>query len=305
MRTIRSVFVAVLAPALVGCSIHPLPENVTRKTTYDIVEQARCEAKRAVIDYAQGFKNAAVAYEFTFHITETNDASGDVTWSLPFLEGGAFSLMPNAGLHGIRDSNRNFKIIDSFDDLRKADCSMEALEKNWIYPMAGDIGVYEVVATFVRLQKLEHLKVGEVFSFGDTLIFTTTFSAGVKPTLTLSPVTGSFRVIEASAILQAGRTDVHQVVLGLSAGPQAIPAGTANTASRANTANRTITSNLASRSGIAATSATAFPLVSSSSVLTTTLIQDGSSARDRALLELDRQRILALQARTQNLLVGP
>ena len=292
-RSIGTFAFAALAQVLVGCSIHPLPEDVTRKTTYDIVRQARCEAQRALqLTEAQGL-SGAIAYEFTFHITEINNASGDVTLTYPFLHGGQFSLMANAGLDRTRDANRNFKIVDSFADLRdkkKTACSQEALEKNWIYPMAGDIGIYEVVATFVRLQRLENLKAGQVFSFGDTLMFTTTFHGGVNPTLTLSPVTQRFRVTEASANLQGSRTDMHEVVLGLSGGPQTGARGL-------------VTPNILSRSGVAAASVA--PLASSSSVLSATLIQDANSAPGRALIELDRQRILALQARTPNLLVGP
>src|SRR5438874_3890042 len=103
------------ALALTGCSVHPLPEDVTRKTTNDIVTQIRCEARRAVVDYGVQLVNAAIAYEFTFHITEDNNASGDMTWTIPFVNGGNFSLFANAGSNRTRVSNRNFKIVDSFD----------------------------------------------------------------------------------------------------------------------------------------------------------------------------------------------
>lgn len=38
--------------ALAGCAIHPLPENVTPLSTYDIVKQVRCETRQAVINSA-------------------------------------------------------------------------------------------------------------------------------------------------------------------------------------------------------------------------------------------------------------
>jgi hypothetical protein len=53
----RFLFVAGLAASLVasGCSIHPLPEDVTGVSTYHIVRQIRCEARdtlrRIVIKY--------------------------------------------------------------------------------------------------------------------------------------------------------------------------------------------------------------------------------------------------------------
>jgi hypothetical protein len=43
-RSIRAVTVA-LALAATGCSIHPVPEDVTGVTTYHIVRQIRCEAR--------------------------------------------------------------------------------------------------------------------------------------------------------------------------------------------------------------------------------------------------------------------
>jgi hypothetical protein len=46
-------------------------------------------------------------------------------------------------------------------------------------------------------------------------------------------------------------------------------------------------------------------LQTNSALVSTTLIQTGSNPKDRSLLELDRQRIIELQNRTQNLLIGP
>lgn len=46
--------VSVTLPAcgllLAGCAIHPLPEDVTRETTYAIVQKIRCEAREALDD---------------------------------------------------------------------------------------------------------------------------------------------------------------------------------------------------------------------------------------------------------------
>ncbi|UFW45792.1 MULTISPECIES: hypothetical protein [Bradyrhizobium] len=43
------IFAACLAAALLlGCSIHPVPEDVTGVNTYHIVRQIRCEAREAI-----------------------------------------------------------------------------------------------------------------------------------------------------------------------------------------------------------------------------------------------------------------
>ena len=285
MRTISAALVCCLSVTLTNCSIAPIPDDVTRKSTYGIVQQIRCEARRAVIDHGQGFATAAIAYEFNFHIFETNNAGADATGTIPFLAGGSFSIVGSAALNRTRDNLRNFKLVDTFDDLRKMNCSQEALEKNWIYPIGGDIGMYEVVSTFMKLQKTENLSGSDVFTFADTLAFTTDVSGGLKPSLTLVSVPDGFRLTGANGNFTAERMDAHTVTLSLAAGRQpprfaAAPLGA------------TVFSPAAS-------------IQTNSALLSTTLIQAAANAKDRALVELDRQRILALQARSQNLLVGP
>jgi hypothetical protein len=331
MRPIHHLVIAGLAPLLVNCSTHPLVDDVTRATTSDVVKHIRCEAKRAVIDDDLRSKKAsaniiaAIAYEFTFTITENNNASGDISWDIPFLNGGDFSLVANAGSERQRFSRRNFRIVETFDDLRKADCSPETLEKNLIYPIAGEIGIYEVVTTFAKLQRFTKLTTPVVtpdnpgppgfdptaepqgtFRFADTLTFTTTFTGGVNPSLTLNPVTNSFRVTgvntgvgtsplapPATAVLLPGvsaleplgtgltalRQDMHKVVISMAGLPK--------------------TTDSARRSaGIRA------PL-SSQAITSTTSLQLEATAKERALFELDRQRMLALQQQSPNLLVVP
>src|SRR5262245_6274649 len=125
MRAVHRTVIACLAPILASCSIHPLIDDVTRTTTYDIVEKIRCEAQQAVKDHARRLKNdSTIAYEFTFTITEINNASGDVTLAYPFLTGD-FSLTAKAGSDRTRQTVRNFRIVDTFGDLRAAKCSRE------------------------------------------------------------------------------------------------------------------------------------------------------------------------------------
>src|SRR5215510_3565430 len=69
---------------LSGCSIHPLPGDVPRVATVDIVERMRCEAKEGLMKVmsepnrnkkvdAQIFENSWVGYDFVFDITEGNN----------------------------------------------------------------------------------------------------------------------------------------------------------------------------------------------------------------------------------------
>jgi hypothetical protein len=296
MRPIHSLVIAVLAPILANCSTHPLVDDVTRSTTFDVVEKIRCEAKRAVIDHAQRLgADTTIAYEFTFDIHETNNASGDVTWTLP-LTGGTFDLKASAGSNLRRDAIRNFTITDTFGDLRRAKCSPEILEKNWIYPIAGEIGVYEVVATFAKMHGVENPVENEKFSFHDTLEFTTFLGAGVQPTLNLTPVTDRSHVSLASADLSAQRTDIHTVTIVLKGGRQTAIA----VARRSPPGGRSIRSFQAMRANAASPNAA----VTNNSALSTTLLQTGGNLQN-AIYELDRARILALQERARNQVVGP
>jgi hypothetical protein len=288
-RKRSGLFLASLAPFLAGCATHPLPEDVTRKTTHNIVQQVRCEAKRAVVERAGALGDAAISYEFEFNIKEHNGASGNFTLGNPF-QAGAFSLTASAGSDRTREAIRNFKIVDSFDELRKTDCSPETQEKNWIYPLAGEVGMYEAVSTFVKLQRVENPVGKELFTFADTLNFTTTFDGGVTSKLTLNPVTDRLRVTEANASLGASRTDFHKLVVTMSAGPQVV-------ATRISRGGRLVEG----RAGIRAFGGG----IPGNSLLSTTLVQQGSSAKDRTLYELDRQRTLEFQRRAINLLGGP
>jgi hypothetical protein len=321
MRPFYHLVIASLAPVLVGCSIHPLVDDVTAETTADIVKHIRCEAKRAVIEHDLRSKNAlantmlAIAYEFTFTINENNNAKGDANGQIPFLtKGSSFQLLVNADSEQQRSSVRNFRILDSFDELRKADCSPQTLERYSAYPIAGEIGIYEVVTTFARLSTVASVKQfenpkpnsgmeplnGVVFRFADTLTFTTTLSGGVTPTLTLTKVTNSFRVTSVNqgpsltqalspslftpgaplrnSGLNVRRMDVHQVVIAMAGVPKSIDA----------------------RRSVAGVR----PPLSPNSITSTTEYQLQATAKERALFELDRQRMLTLQQQSPNLLVG-
>ena len=284
--------IPALATALAGCSTFPRQGDVTRKSTYDIVQQIRCEARRAVIDIERDkhiyyYRTATVAYEFDFNITETNNATAEATWGLPYTLGGNLSVSADAGVNRNRSTMRNIKLKDTFDELLAIRyCADDKPAENFLYPIAGDIGVYEVVQTFIKLQQVDNPQSGSVFTFGDTLMFTTNLTGGVHPRLVITPVTDRFRLAGAEADLSASRNDVHKVTLTFAGDPPK--------------ANKTLVgaSLRAPAGGIGG------GVQTNSSLISTTMIQAGANPTDRALIELDRQRILALQARSL-LLVGP
>jgi hypothetical protein len=298
--------IAAIAPTLAGCSTVPRTEDVSRKSALGIVHQIRCEAKRAVVDVAYNRNNpypspidyttASISYAFTFDIFENNNASADGTWGLPYTLGGMFSLTASGQFDRNRHTIRSFTIVDTFEELYNTQCDDAAPQlENLLYPISGEIGIYEVVSTFINLQQVGNPKAGEVFTFADTLQFTTTLSAGVQPKLVISPFNDRFRLAGANGNFSADRTDFHKVMITLAGEKPRLLAGKPG-ARTSGTAFGLTARDTAAQMGL---------LQTNSALVSTTLIQTGSNPKDRSLLELDRQRIIELQNRAQNLLVGP
>jgi hypothetical protein len=315
--------ILALSSLLIGCSTHPLPDDVSRKSTYDIVEKIRCEAKAAVEDHGGGFRKAAIVYNFEFKINETNAANVGFTL-LDSLKGPG-SVKVNAGAQAnlIRDGNRNVEVIDSFDDLRKLNCTRDR-EANWLYPLTGDIGMYNAVATFIRLQQADNPGGTRIFAFADTLTYTTTFTGGVDATLTLAPaaVLDQFRFTAANAAATGSRMDMHKVTITMAAGDQTIMQPSGKMATRqavpridarmlgGDGGGGTGRSNL--RNGDPGSGGVAGPeglgvAGGFNNLLSTRMLQQESGAENRALYEQDRQRQLELQRRSTDVrvLVGP
>jgi hypothetical protein len=321
---------------LSGCHIHPLPDDVTRQSTVDIVERIRCEAAAAVDKLVTtgrldrtALPATYIGYEFQFLMTENNNASGSGMFRYPFSSG-TLNVGISGGADRARASDRNFRIVESFEKLRDSlrVCTKERFEKNAVYPIAGSIGLSEVIATYVGLEKLTDLqpqrrqgqgqdqgdnrqdgnrqdgnrpdgnrpggnrrdRLAEenpnngrngntrraeddepVPTFSDKLTFTTKFSAGVNPSLSLKAVPRSFRLVEAEIDLTAARTDVHKVTVAIAVDKKR----------RGQQSLRTFYSM--SRPGFTYYNAVA-----------PTPLQQTTPARDRVLLELDRQRLLDL-----------
>jgi hypothetical protein len=229
-QLIISLAALATLPPLFGCSVHPLPEDVSRKGTYEIVEAIRCEARRAVIEYAQGpeFKGAVIGYAFDFDITENNAATASVTLQKKFADTALLKLpFEGVGYDKVRKAQRVFTIVDHFETLRDAKCEHVSTGKNLAYPITGSIGLYEVVGTFARLESQTNLSAADatfkgisVPMFSDTLTFTTELKGGsFKPSFTAADVTGKLVLASASMDLSASRKDIHKVTVALSLDP--------------------------------------------------------------------------------------
>jgi hypothetical protein len=262
MRFVNLFVVATASTIAAACSIHPLPEDFSRSTTFDIVQKIRCEARDAVgetsltpkgrvsftsarddaahplsLDTARGWlfpglQYAAIGYSFKFTITEGDNGSASGLFQFPFSNG-TFSLGVSAGEDKKRKNDRSFDLVEDFAQLL-ADRSLicNPGNKNWKYPITGDIGVREVIETYIRLSGLKIFnaptssaasKVRDVYEFTDELTFTTTYNASIQPSLTLKPVPHDFRLVNASGAFGGRREDIHSVTLALKAKPAPVP----------------------------------------------------------------------------------
>jgi hypothetical protein len=175
--------------------------------------------------------------------------------------------------------------------------------------------MYDSVATFIRLQQADNPGGTRIFTFADTLTYTTTSTGGANSTLTLSPLTNEFRLAAANAALSGSRMDMHKVVVTMAAGKQTVVDKSGKPTVRrmvprvdAPIARLGPGPQGAPTLGVDGTGYTALgPAGAFNSLLSTRMLQQESSAENRALYEQDRQRQLESQRRALNVrvLVGP
>jgi hypothetical protein len=284
----RVVSLCASAVCLVGCAIHPLPEDVTGVDTYHIVRQIRCEtrealkkelllylynlardhpdqagdaiAQRIVRDYENDpesistfnagmfpgpryvrvrqlintFADTGIGYSFDLTMTEDNNLSTDINLLRP-LTNSTTRLGISAGAMRKRNNHRVFTVTDNFGYLlAKLNtpvrghryCDNQIVQANYVYPIAGRIGVDRLVHDFVTLTLLANLggadaKPGEEGppTMADTLTFTTTVNLSATPKVEFSPVNDAFQLANASFTAEAIRTDAHQVSVALAITP--------------------------------------------------------------------------------------
>ncbi|QOG17645.1 hypothetical protein [Bradyrhizobium sp. SEMIA] len=283
------IFAACLAAALLlGCSIHPVPEDVTGVNTYHIVRQIRCEAREAIKsvvlerldalarhddkiaqDVLQRYQDdpesiadftpavfrgpqyeavrhafnviysAAIAYNFDLTMTEDNNLGTTINTIGPWTQ--RFNLGLGGNANRQRSNERTFTISDTFDFLMRTLNRPGQVRKqrycegfivtqaNYVYPIAGRIGVDKSVRTFLELTYFGNLA-GDKDNPGgsnapnmaDKLTFTTTLDATATPMVTFTPVSAGFQVADASITGTARRSDVHQVTIGLAILPSSV-----------------------------------------------------------------------------------
>lgn len=234
---LRNIFALVLASALIGCSTHPLPEDFSRATTFDIVRSIRCEVQRGLQNFTGEFPPAVpagdgevsaggypadflrktyVGFLFTFEIDEDNKATqASLKFANPFSDG-SFKLDLSGGVSKHRETVRNLVVAETLEELKSGGPCEPAPRPNLLYPLAGRIGADEILTTYLRIErdmKFKGANGAQIFT--DTLTFTTTLSAGVTPNLTLSAGSTEFKLKNASVKGSVERVDLHKVIIAI------------------------------------------------------------------------------------------
>jgi hypothetical protein len=176
--------------------------------------------------YLLKYDNSAIAYDFTFDMAEDTAIGANVSF-LSTMTGGAVGLAVGAGTDRQRQTIRNFRVSDTFGELRTMrECAYPyEHHRNYVYPVTGSIGLDEMVRTFVELNeanRLAGLGNSKVPVMADTFSFLTTISAGTTSVVTLAPASAAigFAASPAPSSLGVSRRDTHKVVIAMSLPPE-------------------------------------------------------------------------------------
>jgi len=290
----RSAALAALL-LLGGCAIHPVPEDVTGVTTYEIARQIRCETREAAKDrvltyirtlamgspyqagdlraqqllarydgdredistfrpelfagpnyaevrnYLNTIYSAAIAYSFDLTGDETNNLGTNVDLLGPWASRFTLGIMADANRE--RQNERVFTLTDTLGSLLVnlstphhgvPYCgNAQIVGPNYIYPIAGKIGVGQTLRTFFELNTFTTLastdgssKSGNVAmtapTLTDKLTFTTTVDLTGSPKVTFTPAGKQFQFVDASLTGTVKRMDTHKVYVALAEEPPGV-----------------------------------------------------------------------------------
>jgi hypothetical protein len=174
------------------------------------------------------FYSAAIAYTFDLKMSENNDLTPPAAADLVRPSPPRPKLMLGIGAGALfdRTNERKFTATDTFGSLLRLNanavrgvpyCSGSIVTENYVYPIAGRIGVGKVIRDFINLTLFESLAgdKGAPPTMTDDLTFTTTLSASVNPVVTFTPLGTALQMADASFTAAFKRSDVHEVTVGM------------------------------------------------------------------------------------------
>jgi hypothetical protein len=179
---------------------------------------------------AKLFFDAGIAYSFQLTMTEDNNLMTNLSFLKPFTQP-VFTLGVNANADRQRTNTRTFTVTDTFGylltklntEVRGVHyCDGQLVAANYVYPIAGRIGIDRMVRDFIELTLFANLVEPKATQGGagaptmvDQLTFTTNIGGSLNPMVVFTPVTHAFQLTNASLTAKADRLDTHQVTVGL------------------------------------------------------------------------------------------
>src|SRR5260370_15577154 len=162
-----------------------------------------------------------IAYDFTLDITEDNKAAL-LADPVRLITNGVAGIGLGASGEFSRNNARRFIMSDTFAKLLADDhlvCGSDGVE-NFVYPIAGRIGIRELISTFIDLNEdksLQTLDSGNSRVFADTMTFLTTLTGSGSPHAETAPGGNQWGVASPTSFSAfAQRIDKHMVIIGLS-----------------------------------------------------------------------------------------
>ncbi|HEV7410346.1 MAG TPA: hypothetical protein VGO01_17845 [Bradyrhizobium sp.] len=175
--------------------------------------------------------STAIGYSFDLTMEEVNNISSTLNFLGPWKS--VFTLGVTGSADRSRQNVRTFTITDKFDFLLgrlntpkngEQYCDGRIVGPNYVYPIAGQIGVYNSVRTFLQLAIFENLETkgdaaGDAPPLADKLTFITSLDFSATPKVVFTPVTPRFQLADAAVTGGLTRKDTHQVIVGLAMQP--------------------------------------------------------------------------------------
>jgi hypothetical protein len=200
------------------------------------------------LDIFKRYIQTGIAFGFTLDSTEENKAALAAD-PVRLITNGMVGVGLNSSGDFSRDNSRTFLVSETFSRLLAdtvPDCGIDKLQpENFAYPVAGSIGMTEMIATFIDLNEDDPLqlpasgggsdtsspKTSSTTSskgsspakstgsgvFADTVTFTTTLIGGVTPSVQINPVGNKWGLATGTNFAATvTRTDKHMLNIGLS-----------------------------------------------------------------------------------------
>jgi hypothetical protein len=171
--------------------------------------------------------HTGIAYNYDLLGLEINNIDPVVNFIRPMPTNSVVTAGLTGNFDRQRQNERSFTITDNFGDLvrnvHEDYCTKYMADNNYIYPIAGRVGIDRVVHDFLLLTLFGNLsgKSKDVTTVSgpptmvDQLQFQTTIGGAATPKIVFTPVGRAFQVSDASFPVSVSRRDTHQLTVGL------------------------------------------------------------------------------------------